>query len=93
MASTTHILNRAPGMAGQLLLNLRDASRHEDRAAFRWNMQRMGRELGKRLGAIVADGEGLVHDASWHRHRRHSCPPTRDGLHPPCRHALAPRGA
>ena len=49
MASTTHILNRAPGMAGQLLLNLRDASRHEDRAAFRWNMQRMGRELGSAL--------------------------------------------
>mgnify|MGYP001157070169 FL=1 len=43
------ILNRAPGMAGQLLLNLRDASRHEDRAAFRWNMQRMGRELGSAL--------------------------------------------
>ena len=49
MASTTHILNRAPGMAGQLLLNLRDASKHEDRAAFRWNMQRMGRELGSAL--------------------------------------------
>ena len=49
MASKTHILNRAPGMAGQLLLNLRDASRHEDRAAFRWNMQRMGRELGSAL--------------------------------------------
>jgi uracil phosphoribosyltransferase len=49
MASTTHILNRAPSMAGQLLLNLRDASRHEDRAAFRWNMQRMGRELGSAL--------------------------------------------
>ena len=43
------ILNRAPGMAGQLLLKLRDASRHEDRAAFRWNMQRMGRELGSAL--------------------------------------------
>ena len=42
MASTTHILNRAPGMAGQLLLNLRDASKHEDRAAFRWNMQADG---------------------------------------------------
>ena len=38
------ILNRAPGIAGHLLLNLRDASRHGDRAAFRWNMQRMGRE-------------------------------------------------
>lgn len=49
MASKTQILNRAPGMAGQLLLNLRDASRHEDRAAFRWNMQRMGRELGSAL--------------------------------------------
>ena len=49
MASKTHILNRAPGMAGQLLLNLRDASKHEDRAAFRWNMQRMGRELGSAL--------------------------------------------
>ena len=49
MASKTHILNRVPGMAGQLLLNLRDASRHEDRAAFRWNMQRMGRELGSAL--------------------------------------------
>ena len=45
----TRILNRVPGMAGQLLLNLRDASRHEDRAAFRWNMQRMGRELGSAL--------------------------------------------
>ena len=33
----------------QLLLNLRDASKHEDRAAFRWNMQRMGRELGSAL--------------------------------------------
>lgn len=43
------ILNRAPGIAGHLLLNLRDASRHEDRAAFRWNMQRMGRELGSAL--------------------------------------------
>ena len=43
------ILNRAPGIAGQLLLNLRDASRHEDRAALRWNMQRMGRELGSAL--------------------------------------------
>ena len=43
------ILNREPGIAGQLLLNLRDASRHEDRAAFRWNMQRMGRELGSAL--------------------------------------------
>jgi len=31
------------------LLNLRDASRHGDRAAFRWNMQRMGRELGSAL--------------------------------------------
>ena len=49
MASKTHILNRAPGMAGQLLLDLRDASKHEDRAAFRWNMQRMGRELGSAL--------------------------------------------
>ena len=49
MASTTHILNREPGIAGQLLLNLRDASRHDDRAAFRWNMQRMGRELGSAL--------------------------------------------
>ena len=44
-----HILNREPGMAGQVLLNLRDASRHEDRAFFRWNMQRMGRELGSAL--------------------------------------------
>ena len=44
-----HILNRAPGIAGHLLLNLRDASRHGDRAAFRWNMQRMGRELGSAL--------------------------------------------
>jgi len=43
------ILNRAPGIAGHLLLNLRDASRHGDRAAFRWNMQRMGRELGSAL--------------------------------------------
>ena len=49
MSTKTQILNRAPGMAGQLLLNLRDASRHEDRAAFRWNMQRMGRELGSAL--------------------------------------------
>jgi uracil phosphoribosyltransferase len=45
----SHILNRAPGIAGHLLLNLRDASRHGDRAAFRWNMQRMGRELGSAL--------------------------------------------
>lgn len=43
------ILNRAPGIAGHLLLNLRDASRHGDRASFRWNMQRMGRELGSAL--------------------------------------------
>ena len=43
------ILYRAPGIAGHLLLNLRDASRHGDRAAFRWNMQRMGRELGSAL--------------------------------------------
>jgi len=43
------ILNRTPGIAGHLLLNLRDASRHGDRAAFRWNMQRMGRELGSAL--------------------------------------------
>ena len=49
MSPKTHILNRKPGMAGQLLLNLRDASHHEDRAAFRWNMQRMGRELGSAL--------------------------------------------
>ncbi len=49
MATQTRILNRVPGMAGQLLLNLRDASRHEDRASFRWNMQRMGRELGSAL--------------------------------------------
>ena len=47
-----HILNRTPGMAGQILLNLRDASRHEDRAAFRWNMQRMGRELGIALAQV-----------------------------------------
>jgi uracil phosphoribosyltransferase len=49
MSLTTQILNRAPGIAGHLLLNLRDASRHGDRAAFRWNMQRMGRELGSAL--------------------------------------------
>ena len=46
---SAQILNRAPGIAGHLLLNLRDASRHGDRAAFRWNMQRMGRELGSAL--------------------------------------------
>ncbi|MGB2423434.1 MAG: uracil phosphoribosyltransferase [Flavobacteriales bacterium] len=46
------ILNRAPGIAGHLLLNLRDTSRHRDRAAFRWNMQRMGRELGSALAQI-----------------------------------------
>ena len=49
MASSVRILNEHPGMAGQLLLNLRDVSTHQDKAAFRWNMQRMGRELGSAL--------------------------------------------
>ncbi len=49
MAAPIRILNHAPGISGQLLLNLREASRHKDRAAFRWNMQRMGRELGSAL--------------------------------------------
>ena len=49
MASCVRILNEHPGMAGQLLLNLRDASTHQDKAAFRWNMQRLGRELGSAL--------------------------------------------
>ena len=49
MASSVRILNEHPGMAGQLLLNLRDASTHQDKAAFRWNMQRLGRELGSAL--------------------------------------------
>ena len=34
MASTTHILNRKPGMQAERI-ELRDASRHEERAAFR----------------------------------------------------------
>ena len=49
---TPRILNRTPGIAGQLLLNLRDASRHTDKAAFRWNMQRMGRELGSAMAHV-----------------------------------------
>ncbi|MDA0946677.1 MAG: uracil phosphoribosyltransferase, partial [Bacteroidetes bacterium] len=46
---SAQILNHAPGIAGHLLLNMRDASKQADRAAFRWNMQRMGRELGSAL--------------------------------------------
>ena len=49
MATSVRVLNEHPGMAGQLLLNLRDASTHQDKAAFRWNMQRLGRELGSAL--------------------------------------------
>ena len=52
MAASVRILNEQPGMAGQLLLNLRDASTHQDKAAFRWNMQRLGRELGSALAQV-----------------------------------------
>ena len=83
------ILNRAPGIAGHLLLNLRDASRHGNRAAFRWNMQRMGRELGSVTGPVLAHGRRLLYHTPWDRHRASPGPPTGSCLHFACVDAAA----
>lgn len=55
------ILSEMPSAANEFLAELRDADIQQDRARFRWNLERMGMVLGMEISKALSYGKAPVH--------------------------------